>query len=432
MQRIRQTVFCAAIAALIVAFGAVSAIFDAHAQLAATSTAASTTIGEQLQEKSQQLSAINTQLDAAKAKLNATQAQKVTLQSQLQVINDNVDTLNLGIQADTVTSEQLTLEIQEMTADLSDITQSVAVQRAAIGDVLQEMQKDDTTNGNLLALFLKNGTLADSVLEANSIMDLQAKLSDDITSLRDLHDQYEQDIADSNTKQGQIALQQEDLQNKKSIVQDQQQQKQALLAQTKDQESVFQEQYSALAKEQSTIAGDMESIQAILRTKIDPSTLPALGAGVLAIPVQGDTQDDITQGYGATAFAQTEYKKKWHNGVDFAASIGTPILAADDGVVAAQGNEDLYCPRGAYGKFIVINHPNGLTTLYGHLSKILVTTGQVVARGQLIAYSGNTGDVTGPHLHFTVFAQSTYYLDKSPYCGPLPEGGDLNPLGYLF
>ena len=83
------------------------------------------------------------------------------------------------------------------------------------------------------------------------------------------------------------------------------------------------------------------------------------------MPVQGDTQADITQGYGATAFAQTEYVHHWHNGLDFAASIGTPILAAEAGTVAAQGNEDLYCPRGAYGKFIVINHNNGLTTFTG-------------------------------------------------------------------
>ena len=132
------------------------------------------------------------------------------------------------------------------------------------------------------------------------------------------------------------------------------------------------------------------------------------------------------------AFAQMEYVHHWHNGLDFAASIGTPILAAEAGVVAATANEDLYCPHGAYGKFIVINHNDGLTTLYGHLSRPLVTVGQVVKRGQLIGYSGATGDVTGPHLHFTVFAQSTYYLSNSKYCGPLPQGGDLNPSGYLF
>jgi murein DD-endopeptidase MepM/ murein hydrolase activator NlpD len=287
-------------------------------------------------------------------------------------------------------------------------------------------------NGNLLSLFLKGGTLADGVLEANSVLDLQAKLSNDVTALRDLHTQYEKDIADSNTKQGQISVHQTDLQNKKSIVQDQQQEKQTLLTETKNQESVFQKQYTALQKEQQQIASDMESIQAILRTKIDPSTLPALGAGVLAIPVQGDARDDVTQGYGATSFAKNGYQGHWHNGIDFAASIGTPVLAAEDGTVVATGNQDAYCPKGAYGKFIVINHNDGLTTLYGHLSRQLVAKGSVVKRGQLIGYSGVTGYATGPHLHFTVFAQSTFYMGSSKVCGPMPYGGDLNPLGYLF
>ena len=407
--------------------------FDAHAQSMASGTATSSmTIGAQLQEQSQQLISIDAELNAAKEKLNATNVQRVTLQSQLQNINDNINILNLGIQGDAASSEQLTLEIREMKADLVAIPQSIAVDKAAIGTALLDIQKNDATNGNLLALFLKSGTLADGVFEANSILDLQTKLLDSITNLNNLQARYQEDIAESNTKQGQIAIQQTDLQNKKSIVQDQQQEKQTLLTQTKGQESVFQQQYTAIEKEQSKIADQMEAIQAILRTKIDPATLPALGPGVLAIPVQGDTQADITQGYGATAFAQTEYKNKWHNGVDFAASVGMPILAADDGTVAAQGNEDLYCPRGAYGKFIVISHTNGLTTLYGHLSRILVTAGQTVKRGQLIGYSGETGDVTGPHLHFTVFAQTTYYLQESSLCGPLPEGGDLDPLGYLF
>lgn len=432
MRRTRKIISIITAGAALFAFGIIPAFFGAHAQTAATSTASSTTIGAQLQEKSQQLTTINAALDAAKKSLNTTQAQRVTLQSQLASINGNISTLNLGIQADTVTSEQLALEIQQMTSDLGDITQSVAVRQAAIGDILQEMQKDDTTNGNLLALFLKSGTLADGVLEANSIVDLQTKLTGDITSLRNLHAQYEQDIADSNTKQGQIVVQQADLQNKKSIVQDQQQEKQVLLAQTKNQESAFQKQYTTLQNQQEQINSQIEAIDALLRTKIDISTLPALGAGVLLVPVKGDGQDDITQDYGATVFAQTEYVHHWHNGLDFAASIGTPILAAEAGTVAAQGNEDLYCPRGAYGKFIVINHTDGLTTLYGHLSKILVKAGQTVARGQLIAYSGNTGDVTGPHLHFTVYAQSTYYLANSKSCGPLPEGGDLDPAGYLF
>jgi murein DD-endopeptidase MepM/ murein hydrolase activator NlpD len=398
-----------------------------------TMTAASSTnLQTQLQQKEQQLSTISQQLTAAKSNLSAVQGQRVTLQQQVNLLNGNINTLSLNIQADTLTSQQLEIEKQQLAGNIQDIASSVNLKQAAIASTLQELQRNDTTNGNLLALFLKSGTLADSVFEANSILNLQNQLDADIGTLKGLNTQYNDKLQQSSDKEVQIEAQQQDLQSKKSIVLDQQQQKALLLATTKNQESVFQKQLTALQQQQAQINSDIESIDAVLRTKIDATTLPALGAGVLLMPVQGDTEASITQGYGATSFAQTEYVKHWHNGLDLAASIGTPLLAADDGVVAAQGNEDLYCPHGAYGKFVVINHYNGLTTLYGHMSKILVTAGEKVTRGQLIGYSGNTGDVTGPHLHFTVFAQSTYNLNSSKSCGPLPTGGDLDPSGYLF
>ncbi len=418
---------------VLVLVGAMPVILDAYAATATTSTASSSmTLGEQLQEKTQELNAINAALDAAKQSLNATHAQRVTLQSQLQSINNNISTLNLGIQADTVSSEQLALEVQQLTSDLGDITQSVGVRQAAIGAILQEIQRNDATNGSLLALFLKSGTLADGVLEANSILDLQAKLGSDITALQNLHAQYEQNITDSNAKQGQIVAHQADLESKKAIVKDQQQEKQSLLTATKDQESLFQKQYTALQKEQQQIANDIESLDAILRQKVNPATLPALHAGVLLVPIAGDTENNITQGYGATAFAKNGYQGHWHNGIDLAASVGTPVFAAEDGTIVAAGNQDAYCYKGAYGKFIVINHTDGLTTLYGHLSRQVVLKGNTVKRGQLIGYSGSTGYATGPHLHFTVYAQTTFYMGPSKTCGPMPYGGDLNPIGYLF
>ena len=394
--------------------------------------ASSSNLQSQLQQKVQQLNQVSQQLTAAKASLQQVQTQRVTLQQQVNLLNGNINTLNLNIQADDLSVQQLEIEKQQLAGNMQDIAGSISVKEDAIMETLQELQRQDETSGNLLALFLKNGTLADSFFAANSVLNLQSQLSADITNLKDLNSQYSDQLHQSADKEASIQAQQKDLQNKKSIVQDQQQEKATLLASTKNQESVFQKQLSTLQQQQAAINSDIESIDSILRSKIDPSTLPAIGAGVLLMPVQGDTQASITQGYGATSFAQTEYVKHWHNGLDLAASIGTPLLAAADGTVNATGNEDLYCPHGAYGKFVVINHYNGLTTLYGHMSKILVTAGEKVTRGQLIGYSGNTGDVTGPHLHFTVYAQSTYNLNNSKSCGPLPTGGDLNPSGYLF
>ncbi len=89
-----------------------------------------------------------------------------------------------------------------------------------------------------------------------------------------------------------------------------------------------------------------------------------------------------------------------HNGVDFGAPIGTQVYAALDGVVTLVRGGNGW--NGGYGNYIVVKHKNGTQTLYAHLNSISVDKGQTVTRGQSIARSGNTGQSTGPHLHFEV------------------------------
>ncbi len=90
------------------------------------------------------------------------------------------------------------------------------------------------------------------------------------------------------------------------------------------------------------------------------------------------------------------HKRVFHFGLDFAAKVGTPIYSPADGVVA-------YAKRkGGYGKFLLINHPFGFSTAYGHLNDYAVKEGTYVYKGDLIAYVGNTGRSTGPHLHYEV------------------------------
>ncbi len=86
----------------------------------------------------------------------------------------------------------------------------------------------------------------------------------------------------------------------------------------------------------------------------------------------------------------------FHNGIDIASSRGTPIYAADSGVVTFSGY------RGAYGRLIILDHGNGYTTYYAHNSSNLISTGEQVKQGQTIAYMGVTGNATGSHLHFEI------------------------------
>ncbi|MBE7012542.1 MAG: hypothetical protein E7416_00475 [Ruminococcaceae bacterium] len=100
---------------------------------------------------------------------------------------------------------------------------------------------------------------------------------------------------------------------------------------------------------------------------------------------------------------------KQHTGMDIGAAYGTDVLAAADGTVIISGWNN------AWGNYVVINHGGGLTTLYAHNSKLIVSKGQRVTRGQVIAKVGSTGYSTGPHIHFEVQV----------------NGSPVNPMSYL-
>lgn len=87
------------------------------------------------------------------------------------------------------------------------------------------------------------------------------------------------------------------------------------------------------------------------------------------------------------------------NGVDMANSCGTPVRAAAEGVVTVADGDGW---NGGFGKYLKISHPNGTETLYAHASKLLVSAGQTVARGEQIMLMGTTGRSTGCHLHLEV------------------------------
>jgi murein DD-endopeptidase MepM/ murein hydrolase activator NlpD len=87
---------------------------------------------------------------------------------------------------------------------------------------------------------------------------------------------------------------------------------------------------------------------------------------------------------------------RFHTGIDYPAPMGTPVAAAGDGTVVSAG------AVAGYGKLVVLAHGSGVTSWYGHLSRILVSPGQRVARGATVGLVGATGDATGPHLHFEV------------------------------
>jgi murein DD-endopeptidase MepM/ murein hydrolase activator NlpD len=174
---------------------------------------------------------------------------------------------------------------------------------------------------------------------------------------------------------------------------------------------VMQSASSTLEKLSSEIRVQQQSYDQIIRkyeyNKAFFAALPALK------PMEGY--------YATREFGQRMHPVlgifKTHTGLDIVNDVGTPVVAAADGVIEMAGQSG-----GGYGTVVVIRHGYGYQTLYAHLSKTLVREGQHVRRGDLIAKSGKTGLVTGPHLHYEVrrngVAQNPvnfFFDDVKPY-----------------
>lgn len=128
------------------------------------------------------------------------------------------------------------------------------------------------------------------------------------------------------------------------------------------------------------------------------------GTGQLSAPVNAP----ITSNFG-WRIHPIYGTRRLHAGTDFGVDEGTPVHAADGGVVVEAGWVS------GYGYTVIIDHGNGMSTLYAHNSDVAVSPGQTVSKGQVVSYSGNTGGSTGPHLHFEVRI----------------NGEPTDPMGYL-
>ncbi len=131
----------------------------------------------------------------------------------------------------------------------------------------------------------------------------------------------------------------------------------------------------------------------------DGDAKPSKDSSTRVINIKGSSKESL--GYYIPPMAKYRKTQGIHgyNAIDLAAPIGTPVYASASGIVAVSREEGW---NGGYAKYVVIKHGNNSQTLYAHLDKTAVNAGEEVLQGQIIGYSGNTGNSTGPHLHFEI------------------------------
>ncbi len=381
--------------------------------------------------KNQALQEVNLKLLQTQKDLEATQTQGKSLQQQIKTFDSNISRLNLTIRSSELTIDKLGLEITSLNDEIDGIEKEMTMKKDAVSDLLRELQRK--SEETVLTSFLRSKSLAEAVTEAQSIVDLNSGLSDEVTKLKDLNDQLSQKLADISGKKSDMELENKNLKYRKQITETQKTDRQTLLQQTKNQEKTYQQMVADLEKQQESLSDEIQKFEDELRAKFDPNLETGKRPGVLSWPV-------VLQSVGGTGrisqhFGEVSglYRGRPHNGMDIATPLGTPVFAAADGKVIAVGNNDVSAWRKyQYGKHIMIEHANNLTTLYAHLSKQVVSVGDTVQRGTLIGYSGNTGYSTGPHLHFGLYwSPSVIFKSIPPAAGVVPIGVILAPEDYL-
>ncbi len=166
---------------------------------------------------------------------------------------------------------------------------------------------------------------------------------------------------------------------------------------------------------------------------------PAVGAGpsagLASVDLTAFNKDNdaryISQGYGRTPFSYM-YPNDWHDGIDIAAVYGAPIYSPAGGTVLAVGNQDNYCPRRGFGKYVALKDgADGAVLWFAHLGTFNVSLGATIKKGDLIGTVGATGLETGTHLHFSVFDANGFSMTPRDGCGPEPTGQDTDPVPFL-
>jgi murein DD-endopeptidase MepM/ murein hydrolase activator NlpD len=161
------------------------------------------------------------------------------------------------------------------------------------------------------------------------------------------------------------------------------------------------ETVAALDKAADTLEREVRHISD--RLHADILRLASIPSG---LPVSGY----VTDGFGIRHNPFGGEGREFHNGVDIAVEFGTPVSTTADGLIVWAA------PFAGYGNLVVVYHSNGITTRYGHLSRITVEAGQRVRRGDQIGHAGSTGRSTGPHVHYEI-RQNDQPLDALQYLG---------------
>ena len=396
-------------------------------------------IRQEIEGHNSQIEQLNKEIAAYERELTEIGTKKQTLQGTLNQLDIQRKKITASINVTKAKIRTLELEIQTLSKNIKGKEGSIKIHEGGLAENLRRLNESETQT--LAVSIFSSENLTDVWSDMDRSYKLQEAVQESIEELSAQKTSLTETKTATESKQAELLKQQRNLVAEQGSLDATRKAQSELLAQTKAKESNFQAILAEKQAAKASFEAALSDLQTKLQYTIDPSKIPPAGRGILRYPIDNVK---VTQYFGDTDFARAgAYAGRGHNGIDLRASIGTPIKSALTGTVIGTGNTDAVRGCYSYGKWVMVKHANGLSTLYAHLSQINVVQEASITTGQVIGYSGSTGYATGPHLHFGVYVSQAVQIiklgeatNKKTACSnaimPVaPLSGYLNPIDYL-
>ncbi len=360
-----------------------------------------------IENHSEKIKQLDEEIKKYEKQIENTGAEAKTLQGAINTLDVSQKKITTEIKKTETNIDKTNLVIQDLGNEIVSIQSKIGSNTEAIKRSINELyQADDTT---LIENILSDKSLADILDQYETINRFQDSIRTKTVEL----ESYQTDLSvKKNATEGEkkklVSLKSE-LGDQNQVLSNTKKEKSTLLSATKNKEAEYKKILADRQAQKEKFEKELFDFESALKRAIDPNSFPTGKKGILAYPLDSIF---VTQAFGRTVDAKRLYVSGTHNGVDFRASRGTPIKSALDGVVLGTGNTDAQSGCYSYGKWVLIKHPNGLSSLYAHLDLIKVSAGQSVKTSEIIGYSGQTGYATGPHLHFTLYASQGVEIQR--------------------